>query len=70
MVKIAELETVFFETAEAFEAWLERHAPTSNGVWAKMAKKHTTIPSLDWTGAVEVALCFGWIGGRNPLTPH
>jgi uncharacterized protein YdeI (YjbR/CyaY-like superfamily) len=53
----------FFEDAGAFEAWLERHADTADEVWIKFAKKATGIPSLDWAGAVEAALCFGWIDG-------
>jgi uncharacterized protein YdeI (YjbR/CyaY-like superfamily) len=57
-------EAPFFPDAQAFERWLERNATTSDGVWVRMAKKHTGIPSLDWEGAVEVLLCFGWIDGR------
>jgi uncharacterized protein YdeI (YjbR/CyaY-like superfamily) len=58
-------ETVFFEGPEAFEAWLEAHGESSDGLWIKMAKKATGIESLDWTRAVEVALCFGWIDGQS-----
>jgi len=57
-------EPLFFPDAEAFARWLERNGATSDGVWVRMAKKHTGIPSLDWAGAVEVLLCFGWIDGR------
>src|SRR5688572_6178658 len=53
----------FFESPAAFEAWLEQHAETADEVWIKFAKKATGIRSLDWAGAVEVALCFGWIDG-------
>lgn len=56
---------MFFDGPEGFEAWLEAHSEASADVWVKMAKKHTGIPSLDWTRAVEVALCFGWIDGRS-----
>jgi uncharacterized protein YdeI (YjbR/CyaY-like superfamily) len=55
----------FFESAEAFEAWLEHHAETSGGVWVRMAKKSTGIRSLGWADGVEVALCFGWIDGQS-----
>jgi uncharacterized protein YdeI (YjbR/CyaY-like superfamily) len=65
MRRVAEQEVVFFDGPEGFEAWLDAHGETSDGVWVKMAKKHTGIPSLDWTGAVEVALCFGWIDGQS-----
>ena len=62
---MAELETVYFGGPEAFETWLDAYGETSNGVWIRMAKKGSGIPSLDWTRAVEVALCFGWIDGQN-----
>ncbi len=58
-------ETVFFEGPEAFEVWLEEYGATSDEVWIRMAKKQTGIASLDWAGAVEVALCFGWIDGQS-----
>jgi uncharacterized protein YdeI (YjbR/CyaY-like superfamily) len=65
MSRVAEQEAVFFDGPESFEAWLDAHGETSAEVWVKMAKKHTGIASLNWAGAVEVALCFGWIDGRS-----
>lgn len=62
---MTEPETVFFEGPEAFEAWLEANGGASDGVWVRMAKKGTGIPSLDWAGGVEAALCFGWIDGQS-----
>jgi uncharacterized protein YdeI (YjbR/CyaY-like superfamily) len=62
---MTEQEALFFDSPEAFEAWLEAHAETAPEVWVKIAKKHTGIPSLDWAGGVEVALCFGWIDGQS-----
>lgn len=58
-------ETLFFEGPDRFEVWLEAHGATSDGIWIRMAKKHTRLASLDWAGAVEVALCFGWIDGQS-----
>ena len=58
-------DALFFSRPEDFEAWLEANGATSDGVWIKMAKKHTGIASLDWTTAVEVVLCFGWIDGQS-----
>ena len=57
-------DPLFFSGPDEFEAWLEEHGATSDGIWIKMAKKHTGIASLDWTSAVEVVLCFGWIDGQ------
>ena len=55
----------FFDTAEAFEAWLETHGQDADEVVVRMAKKHTGVPSLDWAAGVDVALCFGWIDGKG-----
>jgi uncharacterized protein YdeI (YjbR/CyaY-like superfamily) len=65
MRQVAEQEAVFFQGPEGLEAWLEANGEASDGVWVKMAKKHTGIPSLNWARAVEVALCFGWIDGQS-----
>jgi uncharacterized protein YdeI (YjbR/CyaY-like superfamily) len=54
----------FFETAEAFEAWLEANGADADEVLVRMAKKHTGVASLTWAAGVEVALCFGWIDGK------
>ena len=62
-----ELPILAFASAAAFEKWLSKNH-TSAGVWIKMAKKATGIPSIAWDEAVDVALCFGWIDGqRNSL---
>ena len=56
-------DAVFFEDDKAFETWLVDHASTATHVWVRMAKKGTGVTSIDWTRAVDVALCFGWIDG-------
>jgi uncharacterized protein YdeI (YjbR/CyaY-like superfamily) len=65
MSHVTEQEAMFFEGPEGFEAWLEANGEAYDGVWVRMAKKHTGIPSLNWARAVEVALCFGWIDGQS-----
>jgi uncharacterized protein YdeI (YjbR/CyaY-like superfamily) len=54
-----------FADQAALEAWLEEHSATSPGLYVKIAKKGSGIPSVDWAGMVEVLLCFGWIDGRS-----
>ena len=56
---------VFYASPTEWEAWLEEHHDTSDGVWIKMAKKASGVASIDWAGALEVALCFGWIDGQR-----
>lgn len=57
-------ELEFFENPAEFEAWLEENADVADEVWIKFAKRASGVRSLDWAGAVEVALCFGWIDGQ------
>ncbi|KAI9150346.1 hypothetical protein HJFPF1_10110 [Paramyrothecium foliicola] len=60
-----ELETILFHDAEAFEAWLAAHGRTSPGIWLKIAKKASGIPSVDYAQALDIALCYGWIDGQR-----
>src|SRR5688572_5882593 len=53
-----------FASSAAFERWLKKHHASAVVVWLKMAKKKSGIPSINWTEAVDVALCFGWIDGQ------
>ena len=58
-------DALFFSGSDEFEACLQQHHATSDGVWIRMAKKHMGFASLDWASAVEVVLCFGWIDGQS-----
>lgn len=59
---------IYFSNAGEFRAWLELHVRDQEGVWLKIAKKDSGIPSLNSDEAVEVGLCFGWVSGqRKPL---
>lgn len=54
-----------FVDADAFEAWLREHHDRAPGLWIKMARKATGIPSVTWDDIVPVALCWGWIDGQR-----
>ena len=58
-------ETIFFRDAAEFEAWLDDHVDHQPGVWLKIAKKSSGIPSLTDDEAVDSGLCFGWISGQR-----
>ncbi|GHE91369.1 hypothetical protein GCM10017776_04430 [Streptomyces griseoluteus] len=60
-----DLEIVAFESAEAFEAWLGENHAVSPGIWLKLRKKRPGIVALDYTQALEAALCHGWIDGQK-----
>jgi uncharacterized protein YdeI (YjbR/CyaY-like superfamily) len=59
-----ELPTLSFATADEFSDWLADHHD-SPGLWLKIAKKSADTPSLDYAGALQVALCWGWIDGQK-----
>ena len=50
-----------FADAAAFEAWLARHHAVERGVWVKLHKAGSGLPSVTAKEAIDVALCWGWI---------
>ena len=48
---------------QAWRDWLARHGSSETEIWLVYYKKHTGIPSVTYTEALEEALCFGWIDG-------
>jgi uncharacterized protein YdeI (YjbR/CyaY-like superfamily) len=54
-----------FATRGAFDAWLDEHAASSDGIWLELAKKGAVLRSLSYAEAIEVALCHGWIDGQK-----
>ena len=59
-----DLPVMAFPDRAALEAWLEAEGATAPGLYVKIAKKGTGVPSVNWEQMVEVLLCFGWIDGR------
>lgn len=53
-----------FADEVAFGRWLATNHRSATVVWIKYAKKGTGEPSINWTQAVDVALCYGWIDGQ------
>jgi uncharacterized protein YdeI (YjbR/CyaY-like superfamily) len=58
-------EVIAFRDAAEFETWLTEHFGLQAGVWLKLAKKSSGIPSLTDDEAVDLGLCFGWISGQR-----
>ncbi len=63
--KLGEAEVIHFPDRTAFERWLDDHVGHQPGVWLKIAKKSSGIPSLTDDEAVDVGLCYGWISGQR-----
>jgi uncharacterized protein YdeI (YjbR/CyaY-like superfamily) len=60
-----DLPTVGFATPEEFEAWLEENHAGSEGIWLKIAKKDSGVPSVTYAEALRSCLCFGWIDSQK-----
>ncbi|MFD5622932.1 YdeI family protein [Streptomyces yangpuensis] len=59
------VEIVGFPDAEAFESWLAEHHTRQEGVWIRLAKKKSGIPSVTDGELVDIGLCYGWISGQR-----
>jgi len=54
-----------FPSDADWEAWLDQHHADSDGVWIKIAKKSSGIPTVAYPEVLDTALCFGWIDGQR-----
>jgi uncharacterized protein YdeI (YjbR/CyaY-like superfamily) len=59
------LPTIDFASQQTWETWLQEHHAEEKGVWLKIAKKESGIPSVSYAEALESALCYGWIDGQK-----
>jgi uncharacterized protein YdeI (YjbR/CyaY-like superfamily) len=59
-----ELLTLEFANARAWERWLAKEHARSNGIWLRMRKKGAPTTSVNYSDALDVALCYGWIDGQ------
>jgi uncharacterized protein YdeI (YjbR/CyaY-like superfamily) len=65
MTKTIELPTLPFESKKKWADWLAKQHDKSAGVWLKLAKKDSRIPSVTYEEALDVALSYGWIDGQK-----
>ena len=59
------LDDKLFPDAAAWHSWLEQNHDRSPGVRLILTKKGGTVTALDYEGALQEALCFGWIDGQS-----
>ena len=60
-----DLPVLGFADQPALEEWLEAEHSSAPGLYVKLSKKGTGVPSVTYAELVESALCFGWIDGRS-----
>ena len=61
----AELPVRLFKNAAAWEAWLIKHHADSTGLWLRIGKVSSTVKTVSYAEALDVALCYGWIDGQK-----
>lgn len=54
-----------FDSAASWEAWLAEWHETSTGLWLRIAKAGAPEPTVSYSDALDVALCYGWIDGQK-----
>jgi uncharacterized protein YdeI (YjbR/CyaY-like superfamily) len=63
-----EESVAFFDSAEAWDAWLAENHASSTGVRVKIAKNGSGITSVVYPAVLDIAISYGWIDGvRNAL---
>lgn len=65
METLGDRSVIAFKDANEWRSWLEENHDSALGVWIKIAKKATGIPTVTHEQALDDALCFGWIDGQR-----
>jgi uncharacterized protein YdeI (YjbR/CyaY-like superfamily) len=60
-----DLPVLAFADQAALEQWLDAEHATAPGLYVRLAKKGSGVPSVTYAELVESVLCFGWIDGRS-----
>lgn len=58
-----EIPILSFDNQKAWRQWLQNNHTSDIGIWMKFAKKNSGVASVNYTEALDVALCYGWIDG-------
>ncbi|RPJ24995.1 MAG: bacteriocin-protection protein [Chloroflexi bacterium] len=64
-MKSTDLSIIPFESKKKWADWLAKQHDKSAGVWLKLSKKDSGIPSVTRDEALDIALCYGWIDGQG-----
>ena len=65
MAPASDYPILFFADPAAFRAWLNAQHASQSGLWLRIAKAASSLESVTYAEALDVALCFGWIDGQK-----
>ena len=69
-MSLNEVEKYYPKSKQHLRKWLEKNHLTKDAVWFIFYKKHTGKPTVNWSDAVDEALCFGWIDSKAETIDH
>jgi uncharacterized protein YdeI (YjbR/CyaY-like superfamily) len=55
------MKKVYAKDRAAWRSWLKKNADTANDVWLVYYKKNSGRASVEFSDALDEALCFGWV---------
>lgn len=62
-MKLVPHDVRFFETSAELRDWLDANHTTAGELWLGIYRKSSGRTGVDWSQAVDEALCVGWIDG-------
>lgn len=57
-------EVISFTDHTEWRSWLEDNHKKVDGVWLRIYKKASNVPTVTYADALDQALCYGWIDGQ------
>ena len=60
-----DLPILTFISIEEFTSWLAKHHKEPSGIWMRLFKIKSGVPTITYAEALDIALCYGWIDGQK-----
>ncbi len=61
----SEPQILSFASTQAWRNWLDKNYSLQEGIWLRIYKKASEIPTVTYAEALDDALCYGWIDGQK-----
>jgi len=58
-------EIIAFKDSSTWRLWLDENHAKIDGVWLRLYKKASGVPTVSYAEALDEALCYGWIDGQK-----
>jgi uncharacterized protein YdeI (YjbR/CyaY-like superfamily) len=58
-------KVIAFKDSAAWRQWLDENHAKIDGVWLRLYKKSSGVPTISYAEALDEALCYGWIDGQK-----